>query len=147
VLVRQSLIAGDVDFIFGNARLVIEQSTILSRAGRRSPGERGIVFAPSTAADERLGFLVVDSQLLAEPGLKPQTVALGRAWDYGVAKGEWQPGRSPNGQPLIRDSALGPHLYAWAASTSRRPFAASGEQAARLSEYNNRPEPAGDNAR
>ena len=30
---------------------------------------------------------------------------------------------------LVRDSALGPHLAPWAASTSRRPFAAAGEAA------------------
>jgi pectate lyase len=57
-----------------------------------------------------------------------------------VARGAWQPGVSPNGQALIRDSLLGPHLALqapWAASTSRRPFTASGVQAARLAEFNN----------
>lgn len=141
MLVRHSLIAGDVDFIFGNARLVIDQSRILSRAGRRGPGEGGIVFAPSTAPGERYGFLVTRSELVAEPGLAPGSVALGRAWDAGVKKGEWQPGVSPNGQLLIRDSALGAHLGPWVASTARRPYTAVGETAARLHEYNNQPTP------
>lgn len=141
MLVRRSLIAGDVDFIFGNARLVIDQSRILSRAGRRGPGEGGIVFAPSTAPGERYGFLVTHSELAGEPGLSPASVALGRAWDAGVKKGEWQPGVSPNGQLLIRDSRLGPHLGPWVASTARRPYTAVGETAARLTEYNNQAAP------
>ena len=67
-------------------------------------------------------------------------MSLGRAWDEGVARGEWKPSVSPNGQALIRDSLVGPHLALqtpWAASTARRPFTASGPQAARLAEFNN----------
>ncbi|MCV2354281.1 pectinesterase family protein [Paucibacter sp. B2R-40] len=137
VWVQASLIAGDVDFVFGNARLVIEDSEILSRAGRRSLGEGGIVLAPSTAAAEALGFLVLHSRFVAEQGLAAGSVALGRAWDQGVAKGAWLAGQSPNGQALVRDSQLGPHIAPWAPSTSRRPFASSGEQANRLLEYRN----------
>jgi pectin methylesterase-like acyl-CoA thioesterase len=48
VYVHDSLIAGDVDFIFGNATLVIDRSTILSRGGRRRPPNGGHVLAPST---------------------------------------------------------------------------------------------------
>ena len=138
VYVHGSLIAGDVDFIFGNATLVIERCTVLSRAGRRSPGEGGHVFAPSTPASVALGFLVTRSRLAAEPGLKPGAHSLGRAWDEGVPRGTWQPGVSPNGQVLVRDSAIGPHIGAWAASTSRRPFAARGDAANRMTEFNNR---------
>jgi len=138
VLIRQSLVAGDVDFIFGDATLVIADSHVLSRAGRRTPGQGGIVFAPSTAPTQAYGFLVTDSRLIGEAGLAPGTVALGRAWDAGVPKGAWVAGQSPNGQLLVRDSVLGPHICPWAASTSRRPPSASGEQAHRLSEYRNR---------
>lgn len=142
VLVRGSLITGDVDFIFGNATLVIDDSVVLSRAGRRVPGNGGHVFAPSTPAAARLGFLVQRTRVAAEAGVAPASISLGRAWDEGVARGTWQAGVSPNGQLLIRDSALGPHLAPWAASTSRRPFAASGEQANRFFEFNNRNLPA-----
>lgn len=137
VWVNASLIAGDVDFVFGNARLVIEVSDIVSRAGRRSPGEGGIVLAPSTAAAQPFGFLILNSRFLAEPGLAPASVALGRAWDQAVAKGTWTAGVSPNGQALVRESQLGPHLAPWGPSTSRRPFSGSGEQANRLLEYRN----------
>jgi pectin methylesterase-like acyl-CoA thioesterase/pectate lyase len=145
VHVTASLIAGDVDFVFGNATLVVEDSTVLSRAGRRSPGHGGHVFAPSTAHDVPFGFLVIGSRLVAEPGLRDGAHTLGRAWDHGVPRGQWQAGASPNGQLLIRDSLVGPHIgpvhAPWGASTSRRPFTASGPAAGRLREFANRPLP------
>ena len=140
VYVHGSLIAGDVDFIFGNATLVIADSTILNRGGRRRPPNGGHVLAPSTPAGVALGFLVTGSRFLAETGTPLANVSLGRAWDEGVARGAWQAGKSPNGQALIRNSLLGPHLALqtpWAASTSRRPFTAHGPQANRMAEFNN----------
>ncbi len=131
VLVRRSLIAGDVDFIFGNATLVIDQSTLHSRAGRRTPGNGGHVLAPSTAPGVSHGFLVQRSVFVGEPGLASGAHSLGRAWDHGVARGAWQAGRSPNGQALVRDSLLGRHVGPWSASTSRRPFAGSSDFADR----------------
>lgn len=135
-LIRHSLIAGDVDFIFGNAVLVIEHSTILTRANRRKPGHGGIILAPSTAPDVAQGFLVTHSRLVGEPGIEPGATALGRAWDAGVKAGTWQAGASPNGVAVVRDSEIGAHVGPWAASTSRRPFDAATH---RLSEFNNRP--------
>lgn len=135
-LIRHSLIAGDVDFIFGNAVLVIEHSTILSRANRRTPGHGGIVLAPSTAPDVAQGFLVTHSRLVGEPGLAAGSASIGRAWDSGVKAGTWQAGTSPNGLAVVRDSEIGAHIGPWSASTSRRPFDAASN---RLSEFNNRP--------
>lgn len=126
VLVRASVIEGDVDVVFGNATLVIDDSSLLSRADRLGPGRGGHVLAPSTPAAQALGFLVQRSRFLAEPGLAEGGTSLGRAWDEGVPPGHWQPGVSPNGQALVRDSLLGPHIgpaaAPWAASTARRPF-------------------------
>lgn len=133
-LIRHSLVAGDVDFIFGNAVLVIEHSTILTRANRRKPGHGGIILAPSTAPDVAQGFLVTHSRLVGEPGIAPGATALGRAWDAGVKAGTWQAGASPNGVAVVRDSEIGAHVGPWAASTSRRPFDAAHN---RLSEFNN----------
>lgn len=134
--VADSQIAGDVDFVFGAARLVIERSVLLSRAGRRAPGEvAGYVLAPSTPAGQGHGFLVSASRLVAEPGLAAGSVALGRAWDAGVTPGAWQAGISPNGQALVRDSELGPHLGPWSRSTARREF---DPHLNRLAEFNNR---------
>lgn len=135
-LIRHSLIAGDVDFIFGNATLVIEHSTILTRANRRTPGHGGIVLAPSTAPDVSQGFLVTHSRIVGEPGIAPGATALGRAWDAGVKAGTWVAGTSPNGLAVVRDSEIGAHVGPWQASTSRRPFDATTN---RLGEFNNRP--------
>ncbi len=137
VYVRSSQVAGDVDFIFGAGTLVVDDSTILSRVGRRAAGEGGHVLAPSTAAPTRLGMLVTNSRWISEAGLRPGSVSLGRAWDAGIAKGTWQKAVSPNGQAVVRNSVLGSHIGPWAASTSRRPFSATGEQANRLLEWRN----------
>lgn len=134
-LIRHSLIAGDVDFIFGNATLVIEHSTLLTRANRRTPGHGGILLAPSTAPDVTQGFLITHSRLVGEPGIAPAATALGRAWDAGVKQGSWVAGVSPNGLAVVRDSEIGAHIGPWAASTSRRPFDATSN---RLFEFNNR---------
>jgi pectate lyase/pectin methylesterase-like acyl-CoA thioesterase len=134
VHVANSRIAGDVDFIFGAARLLIEHSLIVSRAGRRSPGEGGIGLAPSTPPGQAHGFLITQSRWIVEVG----TPSLGRAWDAGVKKpeagGQWITGQSPNGQALIRDSLLDARLAPWVASTARRPFDAKTN---RLAEFNN----------
>ncbi|WAC71500.1 pectinesterase family protein [Roseateles sp. SL47] len=138
VLVRRSDIRGDVDFIFGGATLVIDNSLIVSRAGRRQPGHGGHVIAPSTTQDERYGILIQRSRWLAEPGVAPASISLGRAWDRGVPPGTWQPGAAvPNGQALLRDNLLGPHLAPWSASTSRRPFSTEGTAANRMAEFRN----------
>jgi pectate lyase len=144
VYVHRSVIAGDVDFIFGAGTLVVDDSTILSRSGRRVPGNGGHILAPSTAAQTRLGILVHNSRLIGEAGLRQGSISLGRAWDQGVAKGAWQKGVSPNGQAVVRDSVLGRHIGPWAASTSRRPFSVSGDQANRMAEWRNTSDAAGD---
>ncbi|MEY3888348.1 MAG: hypothetical protein RL650_2440 [Pseudomonadota bacterium] len=142
VLVQNSMIAGDVDFIFGGARLVIDQSLIISRAGRRTPGNGGHVLAPSTAPQEALGFLVIRSQLLGQPGLAKGAVSVGRAWDFGVKRGEWVAGVSPNGEATVTQSELGPHfgdgLALWGRSTSGRAPSYEGSQAIRMREIGNR---------
>ncbi|MBN8503596.1 MAG: hypothetical protein J0L58_03905 [Burkholderiales bacterium] len=134
VRVANSRIAGDVDFIFGAARLLIEHSLIVSRAGRRAPGEGGIGLAPSTPPGRAQGFLITQSRWIVEDG----TPSLGRAWDAGVKKpeagGQWIAGQSPNGHALIRDSLLDARLRPWVASTARRPFEAKSN---RLTEFNN----------
>ncbi len=145
VFVRGSLIEGDVDFVFGNATLVIDDSTLLSRSDRPRASPGGVVLAPSTPADAALGFLVLRSRFVADAALPPGSVALGRAWDEGVAPGTWRPGLSPNGHAVVRDSALGPHIGGWAPSTARRPFVPPGVAAPghanRLAEYRNRAVP------
>ena len=146
VFVRASLIAGDVDFVFGNATLVIDDSTLLTRTGRLPPNRGGHVLAPSTPHDVRLGFLVTRSRFVSEAGATEGGTSLGRAWDEGVPQHQWRAEASPNGQALVRDSFIGPHIAGWAASTSGRSVDPVADQAAshahRLSEFNNLPLPA-----
>jgi len=141
VYVQDSLIAGDVDFIFGGARLVIDQSMIVSRAGRRTPGNGGHVLAPSTAPQEPMGFLVIRSKLLGQAGLANGSISLGRAWDFGVKRGEWRPGVSPNGEATITQSQLGFHFgegeALWGRSTSGREPTYEGPLAIRMREFGN----------
>ena len=137
VYVHQSVIAGDVDFIFGAGTLVVDDSTILSRAGRRAGNESGYVLAPSTASTTTLGILLINSRLIGEAGLPAGSIALGRAWDQGVPKGAWKKETSPNGQALVRNSVLGAHIGPWATSTARRPFQSTGDEANRMLEWRN----------
>ncbi|MFC0215794.1 pectinesterase family protein [Paenibacillus chartarius] len=65
-----SYIAGTVDFIFGNAAAVFENSTIHSLGG-------GYVTAASTAAGKP-GYVFWNSRITSEPGISG--VALGRPW-------------------------------------------------------------------
>lgn len=120
VHVKDSTIAGDMDFIFGAAKLVVEHCLIISRAGRSPVGQVQHVLAPSTPATELLGFLVTHSRLLADPGVADGMVTIARPWDHAVKAGEWVPGISPNGQLIITQSHLGPHLGLWGRSTSGR---------------------------
>ncbi len=145
VFARGSLIEGDVDFVFGNATLVIADSTLLSRSDRPRANTGGVVLAPSTAADAALGFLVLRSRFVADSARPPGSVSLGRAWDEGVAQGTWRAGVSPNGQAVVLGSAMGPHIGGWAASTSGRPFIAAADaapdQANRMAEHGNSVQP------
>lgn len=137
IYVSDSMISGDVDFIFGGARLVIENSLIISRIGRLPPDREAHVLAPSTPPNEALGFLVTRSRLLGQPGLEKGSVTLGRPWDHGIKRGEWLANQSPNGQALIRDSQLGEHLARWGTSTSGRSPDAKGVDAFRMSTFRN----------
>ncbi|KRE98518.1 hypothetical protein ASG89_05825 [Paenibacillus sp. Soil766] len=65
-----SYIAGTVDFIFGNAAAVFENSTMHSLGG-------GYVTAASTAAGKP-GYVFLNSRITAEPGITG--VAMGRPW-------------------------------------------------------------------
>jgi pectin methylesterase-like acyl-CoA thioesterase len=141
IFVEKSIIAGDVDFIFGGARLVIDQSLIVSRAGRRTPGNGGHVLAPSTVPNEPFGFLVIRSKLLGQQGLAKGAISLGRAWDFGVKRGEWVANVSPNGQSTVTQSELGSHfgegLALWGRSTSGREPSYEGPQAIRMRSFGN----------
>ncbi|MBD1389016.1 pectin esterase [Neiella sp. HB171785] len=80
---RHSKIAGNVDFIFGNGQLLIEDSIIESRR-RGKTFDAGVIqsyiSAPSTQLANPIGIVVHRSQLTREAGLPDHSVTLGRPW-------------------------------------------------------------------
>ncbi len=68
------LIAGDVDFIYGEAQAVFDRCEILSVAP-----DGGYLTAASTAAGKP-GFLFLNCRITAEPGVRKHSVYLGRPW-------------------------------------------------------------------
>ena len=111
VYLRDSEIAGSVDFIFGPATTVFEHDTI------RSVGTGGYVTAASTQLTHPHGFLFTGSSFVSDSG--PHTFYLGRPWHHlgdllAVA------------QVTIRDSTIGAHIidrpwtdmagFSWAAA-------------------------------
>jgi len=82
-LIRRSLIAGNVDFIFGGGQLLIEDSVVRSRprAAALPAGElESFITAPSTQLSQLVGIVVYRSRLEREPGVRDGAVALGRPW-------------------------------------------------------------------
>ncbi len=82
-LIRHSLVSGNIDFIFGNGMLWIENSELRSRrrAATFAPGElQSYIAAPSTPKTQSIGIVIVDSRLTREPGVPDGSVALARPW-------------------------------------------------------------------
>jgi pectinesterase len=118
-------VEGDVDFIFGRGTAVFDACTIQYLTARKSGGT---VFAPSTEGAHPFGMLVIGSQIGSDSGTN--STYLGRAWDDSS-------GTSPNGQIVIRESALDVSIRStapWTTSTQGRAYSASGN---RMYEYKN----------
>jgi pectinesterase len=79
--VTGSRIEGNVDFIFGSGRLVIEDSDIIS-LDRGSTTNNGYIAAPSTDITS-YGMLFLRARLKKAPGVAPNSVSLGRPWHPG----------------------------------------------------------------
>jgi pectin methylesterase-like acyl-CoA thioesterase len=100
VYLRDSYIAGTVDFIFGGAVAVFEHCTV-DGLDRGSTTTNGYITAASTQLHQRYGFLLTHSTFTSTA--LPRTYYLGRPWHH-------------SGDPLaiaqvvIRDSALGVHI-------------------------------------
>ena len=107
------------------ARAVLDRSTIHYLSSRRA-ADAGVILAPSTSVGSELGFLIVGCTFTADAGTAPGSVRLGRSWDTSHTK------PTPNGQAVIRDSALGGHIRSgepWgAAATTHRPYSPSGNR-------------------
>ncbi|WP_432514428.1 pectinesterase family protein [Kineococcus sp. SYSU DK001] len=97
VHLRDCLVVGDVDFVYGRATAVIEGGEV------RSCGP-GWVAAPSTARENPRGFLFRGVRFTG-PGLPAGSVRLGRPW---------HPGGKPDavGSAYLVDCELGEHVAA-----------------------------------
>jgi pectinesterase len=81
--IRNSLIAGNIDFIFGNGQVLIEDSEIRTRqrsATFAADEVQSFVVAPSTQLSQRMGIVFHRSRLTRENGVPDNAVALGRPW-------------------------------------------------------------------
>jgi pectinesterase len=136
---RDSVVEGDTDFVFGDARAVFQFDEFRLVSSRKPAG--GVIFAPSTAPANRFGFLVQYSVISADAAyVAAPTGHLGRAWDQGAGATGYLPGVSPNGQLVIRESLIRPGFDAtapWApAATTSRPFAARVDEGRDLDDPN-----------
>jgi len=123
VLVKDSYIEGDVDYVFGRASVVfdgVEFHTVSTRGSREA-----YVLAPNTLPDQPYGFLVLNSRFTGDAGYQGSVKAkLGRAWDQGAGKTGYLPGNTANGQALIAQSTIDASYdrlspWGWAATTAR----------------------------
>lgn len=79
----QSVISGNVDFIFGQGNAVFEQSTIVSRPRNNIFAANEIhsfITAPSTNIASEYGLTFLDCKLTREPGVPDGSITLGRPW-------------------------------------------------------------------
>jgi pectinesterase len=113
--VRNSLIAGNVDFIFGNGQLLIEVSELRTRP-RGAAADEGefdsFIVAPSTQISEPVGIVVHRSRLTREAGVRDNSVALARPWHPTTrfADGRYA---DPNaiGQAIFIDCFMDAHIH------------------------------------
>lgn len=83
VRIARSIIAGNIDFIFGNGQLLIEDSEIRTRrrtAAIPSGDFHSFIAAPSTPLSQSTGIVVYRSRLTREAGVPDGSVALARPW-------------------------------------------------------------------
>jgi PelA/Pel-15E family pectate lyase len=119
----ESYIEGDVDFIFGGARAVFED-TVIHSLDRGSSSNNGYITAASTMITEPYGYLFLNCELTSDAA--KGTVYLGRPW---------HPGGNPDAiaSVVFMNSYLGEHIHpqGW---TDMSGFSAKD---ARFYEYNN----------
>lgn len=75
-----SVIEGNVDFIFGAGRALFERSDIITRPRAKTVTIAGYVTAPSTDINNSYGLVFLDCRLLKEAGVPAGSTALGRPW-------------------------------------------------------------------
>jgi pectinesterase len=129
--VKGSYVAGDVDFIFGGAALVLDGCQIEFVSDRRASGD---ILAPSTDSRAPYGVLVTHATITADANTAAGVVGLGRAWDRSTTDLVTYVTQFvdscdyPNGEAVVRDSTLGASIASapWQpAATTKRAFCSS----------------------
>lgn len=75
-----SVIEGNVDFIFGAGQAVFETSDIVTRPRGTRREAVGYVTAPSTDIGDEFGLVFLNCRLLKTPGVPEHSTSLGRPW-------------------------------------------------------------------
>ncbi|MFD1715376.1 pectinesterase family protein [Amnibacterium flavum] len=136
VYVHGSYIEGDVDFVFGRATVVIDDSTLKALDHGTSPN--GALTAASTDKSQKYGFLITGSRVIGTAPDNSQN--LGRPWQPGQKQDDGTSIADANAiaQVVVRDSWLGPVV---STSTPWTDMTNSGTvtkwQSARFFEYGN----------
>ncbi|MFM2484958.1 putative acyl-CoA thioester hydrolase [Celerinatantimonas yamalensis] len=138
VYIKDSFIAGDVDYVFGRAHAVFDQVEFQSVSSRGASS--AYVFAPNTMSHWRYGFLVINSHFSCNQATKGFQPKLGRAWDQGASHTGYRPGHTANGQLLIMRSHID-RCYdlqqPWgSAATTNRPFRGNASAGRDLNDLN-----------
>ena len=121
---RNSFVAGDVDFVFGNATAVYDRVNITLRdRGAAAGGNNGYLSAPNTDSSKPYGILVTDSTVNSTA--KADTFYLGRPW---------HPTANAVGQLVIRNTVLPAAVKTAAPWTDMSGFS---WKSARFAEYAN----------
>lgn len=74
------LVAGNVDFIFGNGNALFTQSEIKNLGRAKPMNPSGFVTAPSTQIANEFGFTFIDCRLTRDASVPDKSVPLGRPW-------------------------------------------------------------------
>ena len=128
---KDCFVEGDTDFIFGRGTFVLDGCTIRSLTSRTAGG---VITAPSTDARHPFGILITSSSFIGDATAGASSTHLGRAWDESQVDvltytTNVSSGAYPNGQAVIRQSTLGPHIQStgpWrSAATTDRPFSSA----------------------
>lgn len=114
-VIRNSLVAGNIDFIFGDGQLLIETSEVRSRnrsAGIAAGEFHSFIAAPSTPLAQPIGIVFNKVRLTRENGVPDGSVALARPWHptRRFADGRYA---DPNavGQAIFIDCIMGAHIH------------------------------------
>jgi pectinesterase len=74
------LVAGNVDYIFGNGNALFTRSEIKTRARGKPATPHGFITAPSTLINSTFGFTFLQCRLTRDVSVSNNSVALGRPW-------------------------------------------------------------------